>query len=121
MHSLLRVTLLGALLACLLPRPAGSQESRNRDFWFLNNTGKTIREVYVSPHESKSWGQDVLGRSTLADGVGTLITFPSSWQTSCTMDFKIVFEGGDSQTYPDGRNVCSLHAVQFDEDTSIGF
>jgi len=121
MRPFMRLTFSAILLICALPHPAGSQESRDRNFWFLNNTGKTIHEVYVSPHESKSWGQDVLGRATLADGVGTLMVFPSSWRTSCYMDFKLVFDDGSEQTYPDGRNVCQLHAVEFDADTSVGY
>lgn len=89
-----------------------------RNFWLLNNTGKKISSFYVSPHESESWGKDILGQAELPNGIGTIITFDSDVQTSCVMDFKIVFGDGSKQTYTTGRNVCTLGAVQFNRETS---
>jgi hypothetical protein len=53
------------LLICLCMSGAAARSHDRRDFWALNNTGKEIREFYVSAHESTNWGNDVLGRSTL--------------------------------------------------------
>ena len=91
-----------------------------RNFWLLNNTGRVISRFYVSPHDNRHWGNDVLGSGRLPNGIGAVISFTSSVRTSCIMDFKLVFEDGTEQTYPQGRNVCSLGAVQFNRRESIG-
>jgi len=38
------------------------------DFVLHNETGVEIHELYVSPHSSNTWGDDVLGRDTLPAG-----------------------------------------------------
>ena len=109
----------GALVSGLvLPTDVGAQDRRN--FWALNNTQRKISEFYVSPHESGKWGRDVLGDASLPHGIGTVITFDDFIDSSCTMDFKLVFTDGTEQTYEQGRNVCLLGAVQFNRKDSIG-
>ena len=105
----------------LLLGAAQSHAVDQRNFWCLNNTRKEIKNFYVSAHESKNWGGDILGRATLPDGMGTVVYFDSSIQTSCNFDFKLVYADGTSQTYTQGRNVCAIHAVQDNADDSIGF
>lgn len=106
--------------ALILVGYAGSQGRDARNFWVLNNTGKKISRFYVSPHESYSWGSDVLGQAELPNGIGALISFDSSIRSSCTMDFKLVFDDGSEQLYRQGRNVCLLVAVQFNRQDSVG-
>lgn len=118
--KLVRAILRLALIALVMLLPTTSQSQDRRNFWLLNSTGKTISEFYVSPHESDNWGQDILGRAELPNGVGTLIVFTPNLQTSCVMDFKLVFNDGTRQIYDQGRNVCVLGAVQFNRRTSIG-
>lgn len=108
------------LLTLMMLVSTGSYGQDQRNFWALNNTGKTISRLYVSPHEDKSWGSDVLGESQLPTGVGTVISFRAGARTSCLMDFRLVFSDGSEATYPQGRNVCLLGAVQFNRTTSIG-
>ena len=108
------------LLSLMLLTAAGSHGQDQRNFWALNNTGKTIRWLYISPHENKNWGNDILGESQLVNGMGTVISFRSSVQTSCLMDFRLVFSDGTEATYVQGRNVCLLGAVQFNRTTSVG-
>jgi hypothetical protein len=105
----------------LLLGAARSHAVDQRNFWCLNNTGKEIRNFYVSAHESKEWGNDILGRATLLDGMGTVVYFNPNIQTSCNFDFKLVYADGSSQTYTAGRNVCAIHAVQYNAEDSIGF
>jgi hypothetical protein len=92
-------------------------QSDRRNFWALNNTTKEIRNFYVSPHSSDQWGDDVLGRATLPDGMGTLIYFTPGSQTGCVFDFKLVYSDGTAQQYVQGTNVCEIRAVQFNSDT----
>jgi hypothetical protein len=107
------------LLVCMLPQQARPQSRAN--FWFLNNTGKTLNNLYVSPHSANSWGTDVLGRAALPDGMGTLIVFPPAWRGVCHEDFKLVFSDGTAEQYQQGIDVCQLHALQFDAATVSGF
>jgi hypothetical protein len=46
-----------------------------QDFVMHNQTGVEIHELYVSPHSSGEWGEDVLGRDTLPNGESVKITF----------------------------------------------
>ena len=46
-----------------------------QDFWVVNRTGFTIDEIQVTPHNSKDWGDDILGRDSLADGEKVEIVF----------------------------------------------
>ena len=46
-----------------------------QDFQLVNKTGVEIHELYVSPHDSSDWQEDVLGHETLADGETVKVTF----------------------------------------------
>jgi hypothetical protein len=116
--SLVALVLTGALGLGGVTSHARRVDQRN--VWVLNNTNREISELYVSPHESDRWGQDVLGQVTLPHGVGTVISFDSRSASSCIMDFRIVYRNGSVQVYNDGRNVCQILAVQFNDRTSIG-
>ncbi len=107
------------LLICLCISGAAARSHDRRDFWALNNTGKEIREFYVSAHENTNWGNDVLGRSTLPDGMGTKIVFSRGVSTSCNFDFKLVYTDGTSQIYQRGRDVCTIMAIVYNEDESV--
>lgn len=47
----------------------------NQDFTLVNQTGVEIYALYVSPHNSDDWEEDVLGQDTLADGARLDIKF----------------------------------------------
>jgi hypothetical protein len=101
--------------------PAHAQLHGNANFWFLNDTGAQIDQIFVSAHSQTSWGDDVLGdKAVLGDGIGVLITFPST-HTQCSLDFKLVFHDGSTQTYADGFNTCNLHAVIFKDGEATGY
>lgn len=118
----IRMLLLSAaalLLAGFLVQHASSQNKAN--FWFLNNTGKTVEHFYVSPHSQQAWGADVLGRIALPEAAGVAIVFPAGVHHVCIEDFRLVFADGTGQTYTQGINVCHVHALEFDADTVQGF
>jgi len=109
------------LAVCLSVGAAQTAQKDPRNFWALNNTGKEVRNFYVSDHSSSNWGDDILGRATLPDGMGTLIYFTSGDPKDCDYDFKLVYSDGSAQVYTQGRNVCQIHAVEFNPDTSDAF
>ena len=68
--------------------PAISTEAKNvnqnikvtvgdQDFLLINSTGVEIFALYVTPHNAKEWGDDILGIDTLDDSDDILINFPS--------------------------------------------
>src|SRR6185436_11050352 len=40
----------------------------DQDFTLVNDTGVVIDKLYVSPHDSDDWEEDILGKDTLASG-----------------------------------------------------
>jgi hypothetical protein len=108
------------MLSVLVLGTAEAQDRRN--FWLLNNTRMTITRVYVSPHESGVWGNDVLGQLPgVPHGIGTLISFDSAGPTSCYFDFRLVFEDGTTNIYRQGHNLCTTRAVQFNQGNLTAF
>jgi hypothetical protein len=73
-----RVALPALVLLCMMSCGIGETRARAAgplDFTLKNRLGVTISHVYLSPHQSDSWEEDVLGKSVLADGRDTKITF----------------------------------------------
>jgi hypothetical protein len=72
------------------PRPA---EAPNPSFTFVNASGETIREIYVSLTSERNWGQDRLGpRRILPAGASMPIGLPRTGV--CTADMRVVFMDG---------------------------
>ncbi len=66
-----------------------------QDFTLHNETGVEIHELYVSPHKSNDWEDDILGRDTLPNGDSVEVKFsprekPKLW------DVRVVDKDGDS-------------------------
>lgn len=85
--------------------PAGGQQN----FTLVNNTGHTVVTLNISPSSENSWGPDILGRDTLANGESASITFPHA-ETACNFDIKATYDDNDTT---DARNVnlCTLTTV----------
>jgi len=83
---------------------AGSQ-----DFTLVNRTGFQIRRVFLSPHRSAEWGEDVLGRDVLVDGERVRIRFGRRARAA-HWDLKIVERSGKSFTW-DNLNLLEIDEV----------
>src|SRR5215510_12653494 len=66
-----------------------------QDFQLVNKTGVVIHHLYVSPHDSDDWQEDVLGRETLPDGESAKISFDDREKRD-RWDLKIVDGKGSS-------------------------
>lgn len=55
------------------PTEASAQAAQ--DFTVVNKTGVEINALYVTPHNSKDWGDDILGADTLPVNQALDITF----------------------------------------------
>lgn len=54
--------------------PAASTEGA-QDFTLVNETGVVLDKVFIAPHDSDKWEEDILGRDTLANGESVDIKF----------------------------------------------
>jgi len=86
--------------------PAGGAQ---QNFTIQNTTGHTVVTLNVSPSNENSWGPDILGRDTLANGESAQITFPHG-ETQCNFDIKATYDDGDT-TDARGVNLCQVATV----------
>ena len=64
-----------------------------QDFTLHNNTGVEIHKLFISPHDTNEWQEDILGKDTMADGESLEINF-SRKETTKLWDLKIVDKEG---------------------------
>jgi hypothetical protein len=93
--TLRRVAALVAVCALsMMLMPAGRAQGK-QDFTLVNQTGVSINELYVSPHTTNDWEEDILGQDTLANGDSVDVTF-SRTERSAKWDLKVVDKEGNS-------------------------
>ena len=66
-----------------------------QDFTLHNQTGVEIHKLFISPHDTNDWEEDILGKDTLPDGESLDITF-SRKETAKLWDLKVVDKEGNS-------------------------
>lgn len=98
------VSLLRSLTLAVATLGAGfSANAGDLDFRLINQSGYTLNEFYVTTAKIDKWGNDVLGKGTLATGSSAVVNFPTE-SNDCVYDLKMVFEDGDVLT--DTINLC---------------
>ena len=84
-----------------------SGDSYNRVVNVTNTTGMTMTHFYASNSNSRSWGPEQLGPTTvLPSGQYTRINFDDG-TGACVFDFKARFNNGQ-ELLKYGVNVCSI-------------
>ena len=86
------------LLAGALLAPAAIADS-DMDFTIENQTGFTIKELYVSPHKKDTWGKQIL-KSPMKDGDTRKITFKPTAKIQ-SYDLKAVYADGGKPVWSD--------------------
>lgn len=71
-----------------------------QDFILHNQTGVEINSLYVSPHSSDDWEEDILGQDTLANGESLKITFDDR-DKHVHWDLKVTDKEGNSIEWED--------------------
>jgi hypothetical protein len=101
-----------------LAAPSATYAAGEQNFRLTNKTGYTVSEVYVSPHNAKSWQEDVMGQDTLGDGESVNISF-NRGSTACVWDLKVVYEDDDSSAEWGNFNLCTISqiTIYYDEDS----
>jgi hypothetical protein len=64
-----------AALVLFAAAPIAPAQNVNLDFKLVNRTGVEINAVYLAPHDSDDWGDDVMGQDTLPNGQSVDIQF----------------------------------------------
>src|SRR5580693_3981288 len=54
---------------------AATAAAGEQDFILHNKTGVSIDKLFISPHSSDDWQEDILGQDTLANGESLKIRF----------------------------------------------
>lgn len=103
-----QVLLLGLLLVISLLFSA-TVFAGAQDFELVNNTGKDIVHVYVSPTSTNDWQEDVLGKDILENGDSVTITF-SGGEKATYWDIKVVYEDGSGR-YWEKFNLKSISTI----------
>jgi len=94
-----KVALTLAVIALFVTATAFARAGK-QDFMLHNATGVEIHELYVSPHTSNDWEEDILGKDTLADGESVKITFEDR-EKHVHWDLKVVDSKGNSIEWTD--------------------
>lgn len=98
------------LAAAMLVAGVGAAHASDADFRLKNKTGYQIDEVYVSPHASRHWGSDIMGRHTLDDGDAVNITFPHGG-SACRFDIKVKYHDDDSTAEWGDVDLCQYETI----------
>lgn len=60
-----------------------------QDFTLINRTGQSICRVYVSPSYDDTWGEDILGASTLPNNASLEVSI-NGYGNHCDFDVRVV-------------------------------
>lgn len=74
---------------------APAETAGAQDFTLVNATGVEIDKVFIAPHSSDDWEEDVLGQDTLPDGEKVDIKFNRS-EKAAMWDLRIEDKKGNS-------------------------
>ncbi|WP_144299999.1 Tat pathway signal protein [Elioraea rosea] len=113
---MLRRFILGALVALAGLASAPAEAQQNPDFWIVNNSGRTITEVYVSSSAVNNWGQDRLGQNVLNSGMRFAIRPPRDG--TCVFDIRVVYTDGTAEERR-RLNTCNASEVVFTSQGSV--
>lgn len=84
--------------------PVAAAPRGNPSFWLVNNSRRTMRELYASPSSQQTWGPDRFGAGVLGGGDRFAVRLPEG---ECVYDVRIVWADGR----PEDRrriNLCDV-------------
>ena len=97
-----------ALAAALISMTGGALAG-NADFTLVNKTGYAINEVFISPSQKNSWGQDRLGANQLLNGQSRKFKFGDT--RNCKQDIKAIFTDDESEVEWENINLCEVDKI----------
>ena len=93
------------------PGAGAAAQAPNTALWLLNRASESIFRVFVSSTDSKDWGEDWLGQSTLSTGERYKLE-PSADQ-GCLFDVRVEYRSGRSEEKRN-QDFCSLSELAFE-------
>ena len=94
--------LISAALLFLLAVPAMAE---NLEFTLINNSSHDITEMYLSPHEKDTWGENILSVPSVGAGTQGTISITDG-ETVCDYDMRFVT--ADGATVEATQDMCKL-------------
>ena len=89
-----------------------------QDFTLVNKTGVEIDKVFISPHTSNDWEEDILGRDTLPDGESVDIKFHRN-EKAPIWDLRIEDKQGNSIEW-ENLNLLEIAKITLHYDKATG-
>ncbi|MBD0371974.1 MAG: hypothetical protein ICV60_14125 [Pyrinomonadaceae bacterium] len=86
-----------------------SQEGGKQDFTLVNQTGVEIDKLYISPHDSNDWQEDILGQDTLPSGQSVDIKFHRN-EKAAMWDLRIEDKQGNAIEW-ENLNLLEINKV----------
>lgn len=90
-----RLLLVLVAIVALAGMAVGLQAKGKQDFTLINKTGVTIHKVFVSPHTTDDWEENILEKDTLKSGEEIDITFDRE-ETAAMWDLRVEDSQGNS-------------------------
>jgi hypothetical protein len=84
--------LVSAFFLIILSTKISAQQSK-QDFKLVNKIGFEINNLYIAPHDSDDWGEDVLGKDAMPNGDELEIQFHPK-ENICIWDIRIEDKDG---------------------------
>lgn len=118
-HLILRskVALTLAVIALFITASALARTGK-QDFVLHNQTGVEIHSLYVSPHSTDDWEEDILGQDTLPAGDSLKITFDDR-DKHVHWDLKVTDKDGNALEWYD-LNLIEIEEVTLHWDAAKG-
>lgn len=92
--------IVSAAMVALLVTASTFARAGKQDFALHNQTGVEINSLYVSPHDSDDWQEDILGQDTLLNGDSVKVTFDNH-EKKVHWDLKVTDKNGNSLEWDD--------------------
>jgi hypothetical protein len=109
---------LGLAVIALFVTASALARTGKQDFVLHNQTGVEIHSLYVSPHSSDDWEDDVLGVDTLPNGESVKVTFDDR-DKHVHWDLKVTDKDGNSLEWYD-LNLPEISEVTLHWDANKG-
>jgi hypothetical protein len=93
------------------PGAGAAAQAPNTALWLLNRASESIFRIFVSSTDSKDWGEDWLGQSTLS--TGERYKLEPSADRGCLFDVRVEYRSGRSEEKRN-QDFCSLSELAFE-------
>ncbi len=104
--KMLKVMLMALVVSIVL---TGTAFAGRQDFTLVNQTGRDIVNLYITPTHSYYWNDDILGVDVLANGESTHIYFNRS-ETDRYWSMMVTFSDGNDFVY-EGIDLFSVSQI----------